>query len=685
MNLHSPVTDLKGIGEKTAVPFAKAGIHTVQDLIEYYPRAYELFEEPTEPEEMEDGKKYAVHAWVQSVSPVKRFKRYQIFSAQLKTGDTVIQAAWFNMPFLRNYFQKGGQYIFRGVVTVRNGQYRMEQPEHYTLADYENLLYIMQPKYPLVSGLTEKMVTKAVRQVLANDQIRLPEYLPDAWLSDYDLEEEWEALRQIHFPKDDGAMRKARKRIVFDEFLMFILGIRKMKEHQEELVSQIPMVEVAETSRLIETLPYELTGAQKRVWKEIVSDMTGGKVMSRLVQGDVGSGKTILAVLALIMTGCNGCQGALMVPTEVLARQHFESVKELLEEHQIPLVPVLLTGSMTAKEKRLAKAEIESGSAQIIIGTHALIQEDVQYHRLALVVTDEQHRFGVRQRETLADKGITPHVLVMSATPIPRTLAIIVYGDLDISVVDEMPAHRLPIKNCVVDESYRPNAYRFMEKEVAAGHQVYIICPMVKESDELELENVTDYTEKLQKILPMIRIACLHGKMKPKEKNEIMERFAAGDIQILISTTVIEVGINVPNATVMMVENAERFGLAQLHQLRGRVGRGSAQSYCIFMSGSKGKETRKRLEVLNKSNDGFYIASEDLKLRGPGDLFGIRQSGILEFRMGDVFQDSAVLGQASEAAGRLLKEDPQLLDPLYEGIRKKLEHIISQSSESLRL
>ena len=685
MNLHSPVTDLKGIGEKTAVPFAKAGIHTVQDLIEYYPRAYELFEEPTEPEEMEDGKKYAVHAWVQSVSPVKRFKRYQIFSAQLKTGDTVIQAAWFNMPFLRNYFQKGGQYIFRGVVTVRNGQYRMEQPEHYTLADYENLLYIMQPKYPLVSGLTEKMVTKAVRQVLANDQIRVPEYLPDAWLSDYDLEEEWEALRQIHFPKDDGAMRKARKRIVFDEFLMFILGIRKMKEHQEELVSQIPMVEVAETSRLIETLPYELTGAQKRVWKEIVSDMTGGKVMSRLVQGDVGSGKTILAVLALIMTGCNGCQGALMVPTEVLARQHFESVKELLEEHQIPLVPVLLTGSMTAKEKRLAKAEIESGSAQIIIGTHALIQEDVQYYRLALVVTDEQHRFGVRQRETLADKGITPHVLVMSATPIPRTLAIIVYGDLDISVVDEMPAHRLPIKNCVVDESYRPNAYRFMEKEVAAGHQVYIICPMVEESDELELENVTDYTEKLQKILPMIRIACLHGKMKPKEKNEIMERFAAGDIQILISTTVIEVGINVPNATVMMVENAERFGLAQLHQLRGRVGRGSAQSYCIFMSGSKGKETRKRLEVLNKSNDGFYIASEDLKLRGPGDLFGIRQSGILEFRMGDVFQDSAVLGQASETAGRLLKEDPQLLDPLYEGIRKKLEHIISQSSESLRL
>ena len=685
MNLQSPVTVLKGIGEKTAVPFAKAGILTIQDLLEYYPRSYELFEEPAEPEDIEDGKKYAVHAWVQTVSPVKRFKRYQIFSAQLKSGETLIQATWFNMPFLRNFFQKGGQYIFRGIVSVRNGQYRMEQPEHYTLADYEKLLYVMHPKYPLVAGLTEKMVTKAVRQVLANKEICVPEYLPETWLSAYDLPDEWESLKQIHFPPDDASMRRARRRIVFDEFLMFILGIRKMKEHQEELVSQIPMVEVAETRRLIESLPYELTGAQKKVWKEIMSDMTGGKVMSRLVQGDVGSGKTILAVLALIMTGCNGYQGALMVPTEVLARQHFESVKEILEEHQIPLAPILLTGSMTVKEKRLAKAEIESGRAQIVIGTHALIQEDVQYHRLALVVTDEQHRFGVRQRETLADKGITPHVLVMSATPIPRTLAIIVYGDLDISVVDEMPAHRLPIKNCVVDESYRPNAYRFMEKEVAAGHQVYIICPMVEENEELELENVTDYTEKLQNILPMIRIACLHGRMKPKEKNEIMERFAAGDIQILVSTTVIEVGINVPNATVMMVENAERFGLAQLHQLRGRVGRGSAQSYCIFMSGSKGKETKKRLEVLNKSNDGFYIASEDLKLRGPGDLFGIRQSGVLEFRMGDVFQDSAVLGQASEAAGKLLKKDPQLLCPEHVGIRKKLEHIINQNGDSLRL
>lgn len=407
--------------------------------------------------------------------------------------------------------------------------------------------------------------------------------------------------------------------------------------------------------------------------------------MSRLVQGDVGSGKTILAVLALIMAGCNGYQGALMVPTEVLAKQHYQSVKELLETHHIPLRPILLTGSMTAKEKRLAREEIESGKTQIVIGTHALIQEKVIYRNLGLVVTDEQHRFGVKQREMLAEKGRMPHVLVMSATPIPRTLAIIIYGDLDISVVDEMPAHRLPIKNCVVDESYRPNAYRFMKKEVEAGHQVYIICPMVEENEELELENVTDYTEKLKGILPEFQISCLHGKMKPKEKNEIMEAFADGQIQILVSTTVIEVGINVPNATVMMVENAERFGLAQLHQLRGRVGRGRDQSYCIFMSGSKGKETKKRLEVLNQSNDGFYIASEDLKLRGPGDLFGIRQSGVLEFRMGDVFQDSRVLEQASEAAGRILEEDAELALPKHEKLKERLETAMAKGGENLSL
>lgn len=685
MKLQDSIIKIKGIGEKTAVSFAKVGIHTIEDLIGYYPRAYETYGEPVVLSEVEDGKKYAVQGYILSVSAVKRYAKYQVFTVQIQAGQEVMQGTWFNMPFLRNHFQRGGQYIFRGIIYRKGNQYRMEQPEHFTLGDYDRLLHVMQPKYPLTAGLTGKMVAKAVRQVLDGGEVCTEEYLQDGMRKEYGLLPEWQAVRQVHFPVNEEEMRTARDRLVFDEFLLFILGIRRLKESQEEFPNEAKMIKAEETERLIEALPYELTGAQKKVWKEIEADMAGGHVMSRLIQGDVGSGKTILAVLALVMAGCNGYQGALMVPTEVLAKQHFQSVSELLDKYQIPLKPVLLTGSMTAKEKREAREAIVCGTAQIIIGTHALIQEKVEYHRLGLVVTDEQHRFGVLQRETLAGKGLHPHVLVMSATPIPRTLAIIIYGDLDISVVDELPAHRLPIKNCVVDESYRPSAYRFMEKETAAGHQVYIICPMVEESDEMELENVTDYTKRLQKILPGYEIACLHGKMRPKEKNEIMERFAEGKIQILVSTTVIEVGINVPNATVMMVENAERFGLAQLHQLRGRVGRGSAQSYCIFMSGSKGKETKKRLEVLNRSNDGFYIASEDLKLRGPGDLFGIRQSGILEFKLGDVFQDAKVLKQASEAAGRILEEDPELEMPEHERLAKRLELYLKKGGESLNL
>ena len=434
-----------------------------------------------------------------------------------------------------------------------------------------------------------------------------------------------------------------------------------MKETNEKTRNAFlfPKTDMAE--QLIKQLPYELTNAQKKVWQEILADMQGERVMSRLVQGDVGSGKTIIALLGLVLAGANGYQGAMMAPTEVLAKQHYASITELFEQYKIPLKVELLTGSMTAKEKREAYERIASGEAEIIVGTHALIQDKVQYKNLALVVTDEQHRFGVKQREKLADKGQTPHILVMSATPIPRTLAIILYGDLDISVIDELPANRLPIKNCVVDTSYRNTAYTFMKKQVAEGRQCYVICPMVEDSEFLEAENVVDYARILQEELGnSIKVGHLHGKMKQAEKDTIMEQFAKNEIQILVSTTVIEVGINVPNATVMMVENAERFGLAQLHQLRGRVGRGKHQSYCVFMSGSKTNDTKERLSILNKSNDGFYIASEDLKLRGPGDLFGIRQSGVLDFKLADVFQDAKVLQRASEAAAQLMKHDPHL-------------------------
>ena len=407
--------------------------------------------------------------------------------------------------------------------------------------------------------------------------------------------------------------------------------------------------------------------------------MQSENVMSRLVQGDVGSGKTIIAFLALLLSALNGYQGALMAPTEVLAVQHYENISEMLEKYKIPHQAELLTGSMTMSQKKKAYARIESGEAAIIIGTHALIQEKVLYRNLALVVTDEQHRFGVRQRETLAQKGKTPHILVMSATPIPRTLAIILYGDLDISIINEMPKNRFPIKNCVVNTEYREKAYRFMRKQVLEGRQCYVICPMVEESESLDAENVIDYSQMLAEELgDGIHVGCLHGKMKQKEKDEIMSAFGKNEIQILVSTTVVEVGIDVPNATVMLIENAERFGLAQLHQLRGRVGRGGYQSYCIFMSASKSDETKERLEILNRSNDGFFIAGEDLRLRGPGDLFGIRQSGILDFKIADVFQDAEVLKIAGEEANKILKRDPELKDPSYKKIKNHIDHKIQQ-------
>ena len=672
MNTASPITALKGIGEKTAALFHRVGVDTVGELLSYYPRTYDVYERPVSIGALEADKIQAVTGVIRRIPDGRRVGRYHITTVSLEENGLHLQLSWFNMPFLRNSLLPGCIYIFRGRVQKKKGRTTMDQPEIYAPEDYEKLLDTMQPIYGLTGGLSNKTVTKAVRQ--AFEQLDLDtEYLPERIRNEQQLAEYNFSLQAIHFPVKREDLLLARKRLVFDEFFLFILALRQMKEQTEDTVNECVIHPGASVEQLLSSLPYELTGAQKRVWNEIQADLKGETIMNRLVQGDVGSGKTVIALLALLSAVESGYQGALMAPTEVLARQHAESIRELLSGLSMDVCVELLTGSMTAKEKREAYARIESGEARIILGTHALIQEKVSFARLGLVVTDEQHRFGVRQRETLASKGLHPHVLVMSATPIPRTLAIIIYGDLDISVIDELPANRLPIKNCVVDESYRPKAYRFIEREVAAGRQVYIICPMVEENPEIEIENVVDYTEKLQKELaPGIAIEYLHGKMKAAEKNDIMERFAAGEIQVLVSTTVIEVGVNVPNATVMMVENAERFGLAQLHQLRGRVGRGKHQSYCIFVSGSDSKDTKKRLEILNKSNDGFYIASEDLKLRGPGDLFGIRQSGILEFKIGDIFTDALILQAASEEAAKIEKLDPELKLEEHQGLKEKL-------------
>ena len=661
MNEYSKIRELKGIGEKTDKLFQKLNIHTVGDLLHYYPRSYDIYESPIPISEIREGTVTTITGTIYGKVQVNNAKNLHITSIHVKDLTGVIKATWFRMPFLKNTLGRGGVITLRGRVVERRGSLCMEQPEiFFPSATYNAKENTMQPIYPLTTGLSNNVIMKTMKQAIEYLDLKR-EFLPASIRLENHLAEYNYAIRQIHFPKDKESFFHARERLVFEEFLIFILALRQLKEANEKSLNTFLFSNNTLVRQLIQQLPYELTNAQKNVWKEIQDDIQGEHVMSRLIQGDVGSGKTIIAVLGLILAAENGYQGAMMAPTEVLAKQHYHSITELFETYQIPLKVELLTGSMTAKEKRESYERIKSGEANIIVGTHALIQDKVEYQNLAFVVTDEQHRFGVKQREKLAEKGQTPHILVMSATPIPRTLAMIVYGDLDISVIDELPANRLPIKNCVVDTSYRKTAYTFIQKQIAEGRQCYVICPMVEESEFLEAENVIDYANSLQdKLGNQIKVAHLHGKMKQSEKDSIMEAFSKNEIHVLVSTTVIEVGINVPNATVMMVENAERFGLAQLHQLRGRVGRGKHQSYCIFMSGSKTDDTQERLSILNKSNDGFYIASEDLKLRGPGDLFGIRQSGVLDFKIGDVFQDAKVLQRASEAAIQLMKRDPHL-------------------------
>ena len=651
---------LKGVGEKTEKLFQKIGISDTESLLRYYPRNYDEYETPADIADLKEGTVKAVSAAVCSGVYVNPVRGKQVVSITACDSTGRISITWFNASYLKNTLKKGSVFVFRGRVMRRQGKLQMEHPEIFTPAAYEEILHSLQPVYGLTAGLSNKTIVKVLHQLLKQQSLK-SEYLPEEIREKYQLSDINYALRTIHFPKNMDELLVSRKRLVFDEFLFFILSVQLLKEKTEEAVNLFPIKKTWTTEQVIENLPYRLTSAQLNTWHEIERDLSGQSLMSRLVQGDVGSGKTILAFLAMILTFENGYQSALMVPTEVLARQHFEAFQTLVREQGLDIPAVLLTGSNTAKEKRLIYEKIREGKTSVIIGTHALIQEAVQYRDLALVITDEQHRFGVKQREALATRGNPPNILVMSATPIPRTLAIILYGDLDISVIDELPARRLPIKNCVVDTSYRPKAYRFIERQIREGRQAYVICPMVEESEGMEAENVLDYTKKLKDALPEdISVEFLHGKMKPKEKNRIMEEFAAGSIQVLVSTTVVEVGVNVPNATVMMIENAERFGLAQLHQLRGRVGRGEHQSYCIFIQGSQESTTSKRLEILGKSNDGFYIAGEDLKLRGPGDLFGIRQSGLMEFRIGDIYNDANILKTASEAAAQLLALDPDL-------------------------
>lgn len=660
------ITELKGIGEKYAQLLGRLSVYTVEDLVGLYPRDYELYQEPAFISTLSpdyENTNVVIDGVVSKKIDVYHTGKLAVISTFIndENGDR-IKCTWFNMPFLKSSLKLGMRYIFRGRFVIKNGIKILEQPQMYTRSQYSEIEGTMQPIYPLTKGLSNKTVANAVHQALEKFDAGLEkEYIPGYVRQKNELAEHNYAVVNIHFPKSMEDYIQARKRLAFEEFFLFVLAVRSLRNSNERIPNGYIIQNDSRTDDFIEKLPFSLTNGQKSAWTEVKKNMSGKGLMSRLIQGDVGSGKTIIAVLALMNTAYAGYQAAMMVPTEVLAKQQYDSITKMFNNMGVELNVSLLVGSMTAAAKRKVYEDIENGRTDIVIGTHAVIQEKVIFKNLALVITDEQHRFGVNQRRDLSDKGNNPHILVMSATPIPRTLAIIVYGDLDISVIDELPAERLPIKNCVVDESYRPNAYKFIENQVHAGRQAYVICPMVEDSENIEAENVIDYAKKLSGELPDdIKVEYLHGKMKASQKNEIMEKFSKNEINVLVSTTVIEVGVNVPNATVMMVENAERFGLAQLHQLRGRVGRGGFQSYCIFVSGNKSKKTKDRLEILNKTNDGFKIAEEDLKLRGPGDFFGVRQSGDFDFGIADIYTDAKVLKSASEAAGEVLDKDPEL-------------------------
>ena len=593
----------------------------------------------------------AVAARVEKAPYVRTARNMQVTSLSLQQQGVKGDLVWFRMPYLKSTLKAGEWFVFLGKVTLKGQAYHMEQPQVYTPEKYQSMQNCLWPCYALTAGLGKNKLSQTIRQALEVLDLSI-DYLSEDIRQRHGLAEYNYAIQNIHFPESETALEQARRRLIFDEFFQFILSAGMQKEQMQEVVNDFsfPSLDLKElwADQVMTELPYELTGAQKRTLLEIRKDLRGKKVMQRLVQGDVGSGKTIIAFLSMLDAAQAGYQSALMAPTEVLAMQHYQNFTELCEKHGLHIPVVLLTGSLTAKEKRRA-------------------YERMQLYHLFL-------------------KGAQPHVLVMSATPIPRTLAIILYGDLDISVIDEVPAKRLPIKSCVVGKNSRKTSYDFLRKEIAKGHQAYVICPLVEESEGLEAENVTDYAEQITQQLPSgIVVESLHGKMKSGRKNLIMEQFAKNEIQVLVSTTVIEVGVNVPNATVMMIEDAQRFGLAQLHQLRGRVGRGGDQSYCIMINTTDSEKAKKRLEILNQSNDGFFIAAEDLKLRGPGDFFGIRQSGLLEFRLGDIYQNADLLKQASEEAKLLLEEDRKLQALEHQKIRAHILSYMDSQAEIVNL
>jgi len=654
------VTGLRGVGPKTAASLKEMGIETMADLLRHYPLRFVNYPEITEIAALTDeevGNPIAVHAEAVRELVRRAGTRGQLCTGTFSDGSGEMLATWYHMPYLRNTLRPGRRAVLFGKLNANGKRFELQQPQIFTAEQYEKLLHRPVPQYALPKGIGEKTFASLMEQALALSP-PLTDWLPERFLERYELLPEDRAVREIHRPQDMDHFAAARKRIVFDGFFRFLYDVRRMKETVRNEKSEFVFDATAAMTAFSAGLPFTLTDAQKKVCLEISKDFMSGSVMNRLVQGDVGSGKTAVAAAALFSVWRAGFQGALMAPTEVLARQHFRTLSELFGASEDGPRIGILTGSTKAKERRELLEGLAKGEVDILIGTHALLEERVVFSALALVVTDEQHRFGVQQRKTLSEKGKRPHVLVMSATPIPRTLAVILYGDLDISVIDARPTGRTPIKNAVIEKQDRPKALLHIKREVESGHQAYIVCPQVEANPLTALENVEDYSAALRaSFRGEITVEALHGRMKEAEKQRIMERFLAGEISVLVATTVIEVGVDVPNATVMMIENAERFGLATLHQLRGRVGRGKEQAYCIFVQGKKSREGSERLGLLQRSNDGFEIAAADLKQRGPGELFGAVQSGELTFGLGDIYNDYSVLQLAKEAVDALDQAD----------------------------
>ncbi len=679
--LNEDIRSIKGIGEKKAQAFQRLGVFSLLDLISFFPRKYEDRSQVRPIAGTCAGESVCVEAMVADTPRLARIRKgLEIVRLQAVDDTGVLDIAYFNQPYAKDSLKRGETYVFYGKIEVSGNRRSMVNPTAEKADGVRKITGRIVPIYRVTAGLSQKVIMQSVRQGLDACRDALPEVLPQPVRDACGLAAGSEAYESIHFPGSFEALERARQRFVFEELFILACALGRMRGERTRDAG-IGM-KGEDLTPFWSVLPFTPTGAQRRAAEEALRDMNSGTVMNRLVQGDVGSGKTLVAAALIWHCARSGFMSAFMAPTEILAEQHYKTMGELLSPFGMRIGK--LTGSMTAGEKRTVREALRAGELDLVVGTHALFSAGVEYERLGLVITDEQHRFGVGQRSALIGKGRRPHVLVMSATPIPRTLALIIYGDLDVSVIDELPPGRRKVDTFAVDESYRQRLNGFIRRLVTEGRQVFVVCPMVEENDELpqKLKSAEEHARQLQETFPDLRVACVHGKMKPKEKESVMASMAAGAIDILVATTVIEVGVDVPNAALIIVENAERFGLSQLHQLRGRVGRGNHKSWCILVSDSEGEENRARLNIMTKTSDGFKISEEDLRLRGPGDFFGARQHGLPAMHVADLGADTATLQRAQQEAVSLLERDPELSAPEHAALRERIEHLLETNADS---